>query len=127
MFNRKEYTKQWHKDNPKYNEEYRKKYHSENEDKIKKQHKESHLKRKYGIDLETYNQMFNEQEGKCKICGIHQSELKKSLAVDHCHNTGKVRGLLCDHCNHVLGKVKDDVSILESAIKYLKEYEYSVK
>jgi len=119
---RKNYMKEWHKNNPEYNKDYRKQYHSENGDKIKKQHKDSHLKRKYGIDSEAYNQMFNEQEGKCKICGTHQSELSKSLAVDHCHTTGKVRGLLCMHCNQALGKFKDNIKSLENAIIYLKDH-----
>lgn len=54
----------------------------------------------------------------CQICGASRKE-SKSLCIDHCHTTGKVRGVLCDDCNTALGKFKDDVSILEKAIKYL--------
>jgi len=78
-------------------------------------------KRKYGITLEDYNKIFTEQKGCCKICNTHQVELKIRLAVDHCHTTGKVRGLLCDTCNRGLGYLKDSPELLNNAINYLKE------
>lgn len=77
------------------------------------------LNRKYGITLEQYNNMFSTQKGCCAICGIHQSSLNKPLFVDHDHNTGKVRGLLCHSCNVVLGHVNDSIDILDQTIKYL--------
>lgn len=58
---------------------------------------------KYGITQEDYDRMFDNQKGCCAICGIHQSKLKQKLHVDHCHNTGKVRKLLCRNCNIHLG------------------------
>lgn len=70
------------------------KYCLENKDKIK-----GHQLKKFGLTLEVYNQMFTNQEGKCKICNNHQSELRSALAVDHCHTTGEIRGLLCGNCN----------------------------
>lgn len=73
-----------------------------------------------GITIDDYNNMFDEQEGKCAICKIHQKYLKNTLNVDHCHTTGKVRGLLCSKCNHGLGHFKDSVFILENAILYIK-------
>ena len=83
--------------------------------------KEMAWKRRYGITAEDYNQMFSEQEGCCAICKRHQSEFKIALAVDHCHTTSRVRGLLCLDCNIGIGKLKDDISLLQSAIDYLKE------
>lgn len=77
------------------------------------------LRFKYGITLEEYNRMFADQKGKCAICGKHQSELEKSLAVDHNHETGEIRGLLCTHCNVFLGHINDDYMFLNTAIKYL--------
>ncbi|MBU2051427.1 MAG: endonuclease VII domain-containing protein [Gammaproteobacteria bacterium] len=56
-----------------------------------------------GITLEEYNQMFAKQNGCCAICGKHQSELKNRLAIDHNHETGEIRGLLCTSCNITLG------------------------
>ena len=78
------------------------------------------LQRHYGITLDDYNRMFAEQNGCCAICSIHQSELKKAFAVDHCHTTGKVRGLLCFKCNTALGLFKDDQDLLNKAIHYLQ-------
>jgi hypothetical protein len=60
------------------------------------------------------------QKDRCAICGRHSSELNKKLCVDHCHKTGKVRGLLCINCNLGLGSFKDDIKFLNKAIEYLK-------
>lgn len=82
------------------------------------------LKKSYGITLDDYNYMFNNQNGCCAICGLHISELKMkhkhNLCVDHCHITGEIRGLLCDKCNRGIGLLNDDIEILKNAIKYLK-------
>lgn len=79
------------------------------------------LKREFGITLEQYNEMFQNQQGKCKICLIHQSKLSKALAVDHCHSTKKVRGLLCSTCNIGIGCLGDSVENINRALEYLKE------
>lgn len=88
----------------------------------------NHAWKKNGILLdgnnfkyEDFNRMFAEQEGKCKICKTHQSDLPKALSVDHDHFTGEARGLLCQKCNTLLGMSKDDISILKSAIEYLQK------
>lgn len=60
----------------------------------------SHLRNKYGITLEQYNDMLKKQKECCAICSRHQSEFKTRLAVDHNHATGEIRGLLCSYCNH---------------------------
>lgn len=80
---------------------------------------ERNLRRKYAISTYEYNEMFNLQKGCCLICGKHQSELKKALSVDHDHITGKVRGLLCPHCNFAIGLFHDSIENLNSAIIYL--------
>lgn len=77
------------------------------------------LEKLYGITQNEYNKMFNEQEGKCHTCKIHQNKLKHSLAVDHCHISKRVRGLLCHKCNTALGLAKDNIDILNNLIKYL--------
>jgi len=83
------------------------------------------LIRSYGISLEVYNNMLDIQEGKCAICGEYQPVYKSgkqvTLAVDHCHATGVVRGLLCSPCNKGIGHMKDDTSILYAAINYLEK------
>lgn len=77
---------------------------------------------KYGINNEVYSKMLSNQNGLCKICNCTPDKAPKGkLYVDHCHETGKVRGLLCDHCNNVLGRAKDSIETLTNAIKYLRE------
>lgn len=78
--------------------------------------------RQKGLTVEIYNKMFSDQNGCCKICGTHQSKLRAKLAVDHCHSSGKVRALLCHACNLILGNAKDDASILQRSIVYLKSF-----
>jgi hypothetical protein len=84
------------------------------------------LLKKYGITFADYSQMLTAQDGVCAICGNPETRVDKrlnrvsSLAVDHCHTTGKVRGLLCHACNAALGHVSDSVETLERAIAYLR-------
>ena len=98
--------------------DYMKEYHQKPASKLKK--RDNHLKREYGITLKEYNRLWEEQEGCCKICGEHETVLNKTLHVDHCHTSGKVRGLLCSTCNTGLGMFKDNQEILKNAVEYLK-------
>ena len=79
--------------------------------------------RKAGIILTTeqYDAMLVEQEGRCLICRAHVDELPKTLVVDHCHITGRIRGLLCDRCNVGIGKMNDDPELLRRAAGYLEQ------
>jgi hypothetical protein len=82
--------------------------------------RERHLIRKYSISLAQYDAMLKAQDGKCAICRTPETEQFKGVFhVDHCHSTGKVRGLLCRGCNHILGTVKDNPKTLQRAIDYL--------
>lgn len=80
--------------------------------------REAHLKRTYGINLLDYYTMLQKQNGGCAMCGRKNSS-ERRLAIDHCHVTGKVRGLLCIGCNTALGQYE---MIKEKAEKYLKEH-----
>ena len=81
------------------------------------------LIRNYGITLEDYEKMFKDQEGKCAICGHPETHPnKKRLAVDHCHKTGKVRGLLCNKHNRIIGTMDDSVEELKRASAYLEKF-----
>lgn len=73
----------------------------------------------YGISIDDYNSMFEEQQGCCAICKTHQIEFKKKLHVDHSHKTGQVRGLLCHNCNLAIGRLKEDPVIIASALEYV--------
>lgn len=80
----------------------------------------SWLLRKYGISIVDYDNLFEDQGGRCAICGSEDSRNgNRGLVVDHDHATGQVRGLLCGTCNTALGKFRDDPTILLSAISYL--------
>ena len=84
----------------------------------------AHLKRLYNMTLEEYDNMFIRQGGKCAICGGVDPRHKSGiLCVDHCHITGEVRALLCGKCNPALGGFDDNITILLSAIEYLKRFE----
>lgn len=74
----------------------------------------------YGITIDDYNRMFEEQNGCCAICGIHQSEFKTRFHIDYNHETGKIRGLLCNKCNQGLGLFQDSSELLSLASEYLK-------
>jgi hypothetical protein len=85
------------------------------------------LKKSFGISVEEFKRLLSENEGKCHICNLPEtSKLKsrktRSLAVDHDHKTGKVRGLLCWACNSGIGKLKDDPEILRIAALYLEKH-----
>ena len=75
-----------------------------------------HLGR-YGISIDEFESLWNRQNGVCAICGISLKEIK--YRIDHDHNTGKVRGLLCISCNTGVGLLKDSPGILASAARYL--------
>jgi len=79
------------------------------------------IEKKYGITEDQYNEIWIEQCGRCAICKKHEQELGKVLYIDHCHSTGKVRGLLCQKCNTGIGLLFDDKEILLNAIKYLEK------
>lgn len=77
-------------------------------------------KRRYGISAEEYDALSIRQKGACAICGGPPVKNRKSLSVDHCHETGRIRGLLCGRCNTGLGMFKDLPALLEKALQYLR-------
>ncbi len=108
--------------------ETRKQYLIKNKEKTKAYNKQRwlkvkeskpHLKVIYNITIDQYNEMFIKQNESCLGCKQHRSLLKRDLCVDHCHVTGKIRGLLCDSCNKALGLIKDNKDTLLNLITYL--------
>jgi len=85
------------------------------------------LKKHYNMNVEEYNSMYILQKGKCKICVKEESAVDnrtkklRRLAVDHCHKTGKIRGLLCSSCNGALGRFYDDPSLVRRAAEYVEK------
>ena len=108
--NNKEKTRtrsyQWTKDHP-------------YESKISKRKRK--LKHQYGISIEEYDRLLTRQNGGCAICGSPPKT--KNLAIDHCHKTGKIRGLLCVSCNVMLGYAKDQPRRLRLGAQYLETHD----
>ena len=106
---RKEYMRNWMKKARAANPDY---------------YADSDLRKLYGVTLDWYKQKFKEQNGVCAICEEPETAVIRgrtiSMAVDHCHNTGSARGLLCTKCNQGLGLFRDKIDTLESAVRYLK-------
>ena len=105
-----EYQREWRRLNPK--------SYTEEEKAVKR---EKSLQHRYKITGDEYEYLLAQQGGFCAICGIEHTETPKRLAVDHNHNTGKVRGLLCSNCNRAIGLLQDNPGLLRKAADYLEE------
>ena len=82
-----------------------------------RQRKNNHLKTAYGITIDQYDAMSKDQNNVCAICLL--PEVGRKLAVDHCHKTQKIRGLLCSKCNRAIGQLNDDIPRIKRAVEYL--------
>ena len=80
------------------------------------------LEQKYGLSISEYDDLVDMQGGRCAVCG-GEPGVEKSLCVDHCHETGKIRGLLCSRCNRCIGQLGDDTVLLVAATRYLRSSE----
>lgn len=104
------------------------KYRTAHKEKVLQINAISKRKSKFGLDLEGYTKLLTQQNSSCAICKQPESKLDyrtkkvKLLAVDHCHNSKKIRGLLCQDCNLGLGKFKDNTSFLQEALIYLSTH-----
>ena len=104
----KESQRKWREKNKQYNRDRQRPYH---------------LKYRYGMSVGEYDALFKQQNGQCAICGTTEPTGKWNvLAVDHCHHTGDVRGLLCNECNRGMGLLGDDASLLRAAADYLDDH-----
>lgn len=119
-FNRVERSKIYRAENKERRYTYQKEWVKKNPEKIRGQK----YRHNYGIDIEDYNTILKKQKYRCAICGTKKLNRKnaKFFAVDHCHETGIVRGLLCYSCNTLMGKAKDNIDIFLAAIKYLYRF-----
>lgn len=86
-----------------------------------------HLQRTYSMTVEEWDALHEKQRGLCAACGKpeikfnNKSKKIQRLCVDHCHKTGKIRGLLCNRCNRIIGLAEEDLNILELIYKYVKD------
>lgn len=94
-------------------------------ERYKTKDKFQYTKKMYGITKEDILKLADTQQYKCKLCTkpfeMYSPESKRQFTVDHCHTSGKIRGLLCHHCNLGLGMFKDNTEVLRKAIQYLDE------
>ena len=96
------------------------KWIEENRGRTQRNNRNSELKRSFGITIDDYESMLKDQGGVCRICGLEENSTGlRNLSVDHDHQSGKIRGLLCHNCNTGLGKFKDSEELLKRAIVYL--------
>ena len=96
---------------------YHREYHHNNKDKKR----DAQLKYEYGVSLVEYNTMFEQQGMCCAACksDVNQGLIGKNFPLDHCHSTGKVRGVLCTNCNKALGLLADNPERVLNLYKYL--------
>lgn len=107
--------KEWALRNPEKNKASYLRWHKEN----KHRDRNNRLLREYGITLEMFNDIFASQNHSCAICLSTHSGNGRGFHIDHDHLTGNVRGILCHHCNTMIGLAKDNKEILSNAINYL--------
>jgi len=113
----RERARRWQQENPERVAALRAKYVADG--RRQAQNRRSHLKRKYGITPEQYDEMLAAQGGGCAICGRPPRD-DIALHVDHDHETGAIRGITCFRCNNALGDLDDDPKLLARAAQYLE-------
>ena len=120
----KEQDKKRYEQNKELQAEKYKNFRKQNPDFVRERNKGYYFKKKYGITTQQLAEMWASQDGKCGNTGCMDVLVrgKAGFAVDHCHQTGKIRGLLCMRCNVSLGNVKDNTTKLFGLIKYLKHH-----
>ena len=117
-----EYKRQYRIDHKEQYRNYSRQWYQRNKKKVAAIRRKHKIEIKYGITLEEYDRMYNQQDGKCAICHTHQKKLIRRLSVDHNHLDNKIRGLLCDKCNVGIGFFDDNTKLLQKAINYINKY-----
>lgn len=101
-------------------------FRKNNPELMKKQSRRLKLKFRYGLTPDEYDQMFKEQNGLCAICGKKETQCNQygiqRLSVDHNHQNGKVRQLLCNRCNLLVGPMENNLELVDVVLDYLKEH-----
>ena len=134
-----EYHKNYYLENKEAHQEYGRNYYTENKEHILRRTKrngkrrrdsglaaEQHRRFKYGLSRQEYEDMLASRDGLCDICSVEMrlsGHRKDSVCVDHCHDSGEVRGLLCNACNRSLGGFQDDSEIVQRAADYLQRHD----
>ena len=111
---RSAYQRNWHSDNKERQNRLSRDRYSLNKDTVLKQQREKYIKKTFNITVEEYDSYF--KEASCQICSK-----ETDLVLDHCHDTGKIRGVLCRQCNMAIGLLGDNLEGLTKATRYLDE------
>lgn len=112
-------TKNWIENNQEKRKKYFNKWRAKQDPEYIREYKRAKLLEKYGITPDEYKKLFKKQKGKCAIC--NKKPIKgRNLAIDHCHETGRIRGLLCFRCNFGLSYFSEDAEMLLRASKHIK-------
>lgn len=114
----KENNRAWRLAHPDRMKEIHKEWRAKNPDRVRS----AGFKNRYGITADDYDQMLQSQRGKCSICSRNQKDVRLPFVIDHNHETGKIRGLLCFRCNTGIGQLCDDIGLLKKAIAYLESH-----
>lgn len=112
--------KKWRAKNPHKAAEYSRKYRKKNVESNKRSRRKAWLRDKYGLTPEQVNEQRRDQLDRCKICDAEFKPGRNGMHIDHSHETGRFRGLLCGKCNVGLGQFRDSPQLLRQAAKYLE-------
>ena len=117
----RENQRKWAESNPERIKEYikRRTNNPEHRERDKQKHKQNYLSRKFGLSIECIEELKRIQGNACAICG-RILDTVKAVHIDHNHNTGQYRGILCSKCNNGLGFFNDDIQLFTKAITYLQ-------
>jgi len=129
----RERNRKYYAEHPEKHRERNRKYYAEHPEKHRERNRkwqaehpekgrEREYRRNYGITIEDYERRLVEQDGKCAICGEPPSVGGKRLSVDHDHETGKIRALLCQRCNLVVGGLKESAAFARLVADYLEKH-----
>jgi len=113
---RAEWTRKWRERSPEAIAAWR----SANAEKIAQSEQKRRLKQ-YGLDMEQFSALADLQGRRCAICDRPEAEMTRGFHVDHDHETGRVRGLLCLQCNSAIGLLQEDPSLFARAVAYLSK------
>ena len=114
------HARRWAATHPEEERDRASRYYEATRSEMIKKSRDHKLARRYGLTAGSYNELLESQKGRCAICGNLPDT--RRLSVDHDHETGVVRGLLCSHCNTGLGQFRDNAKLLNNAIGYLSSH-----
>lgn len=115
----RERARRWRQENTSAVRGYQQNYYTENREDLSHRRRENHRKRRYDLTPQKFSEMLASQDGKCAVCKTPEPRGKTSWHVDHDHETGQIRGILCITCNIALGMLHDDPARCRAAADYL--------